>query len=75
MSSHIKLRSILQCPHCGFKVTERMPAASCTIRYDCPACGHTLVASTSGCIFCLYGSEPGPAAQRGECSTQRGQQP
>lgn len=68
MSQTITLRSILQCPHCGFKVTERMPAHACVIRLGCPACQRDMLGNHEGCVFCRFGSTPGPAAQRGECT-------
>jgi len=35
-------RSILQCPKCGFKVTERLPAGRGPAQCRCVACGETL---------------------------------
>ena len=68
MSGDLRLRSVLQCPHCGFKWTERMPAGACVIRQRCEACGRDLCASGGLCVFCRHGSVPGVPAQRGECA-------
>ncbi|MAY35047.1 MAG: hypothetical protein CMN84_03000 [Spongiibacteraceae bacterium] len=50
-------RSILQCPKCGFKVTERLPAGRGPAQCRCVACGETLKAQHC-CVFCEFGSEP-----------------
>ncbi len=61
----LRLRSILQCPHCGFKVTEQMPVDLRVQAWPCPACGATVTPKPgSCCVFCAWGSVPCPAAQR-----------
>lgn len=62
----LKLRSIIQCPHCGFKTTERMPVNACIFFYECPACGG-IVRPKPGdcCVFCSYGTVGCPPAQQG----------
>jgi hypothetical protein len=61
----VVLRSILQCPHCGFKVTEPMSAARCVLRYECPACRFGMQQVTpERCIFCSYGSVGCPDFQQ-----------
>ncbi len=60
-----RLRSIMQCPHCGFKVTERMPAKMKVLRWQCPACTAMIESPpTACCVFCAYGSVPCPDAQQ-----------
>lgn len=61
------LRSIVQCPHCGFKVTERMPQGKKVRHFQCPACAQVLTADEQQCcIFCRYGSVKCPAAQQAD---------
>ncbi|WP_425488622.1 GDCCVxC domain-containing (seleno)protein [Litorivivens lipolytica] len=48
-------RSIIQCPLCGFKVTERLPAGKAPSTADCVACGKAMQARGC-CVFCDFGS-------------------
>lgn len=62
----LNLRSIVQCPYCHFKVTERMPASQRVMEWECPACHqHVSVTEEACCIFCEYGSVPCPLKQQG----------
>lgn len=64
-----RFRSILQCPRCGFKVTEGMSKSYCVLRYQCPACGFELSPTEAGrCVFCCHGSVACPDFQlTGQC--------
>lgn len=58
-------RTVLQCPACGFKVTERMPLLEKVSVFVCPACEHiTRISDDACCIFCSYGRIACPQAQR-----------
>jgi len=62
----LNLRSIVQCPHCHFKVTERMSTTQQVREWECPACHKRVQASPGACcIFCEYGTVPCPAVQQG----------
>jgi hypothetical protein len=63
------LRSVLTCPHCGFRKEETMPTDACQYYYDCAGC-HQLLRPKAGdcCVFCSYGSAKCPPVQRdGRC--------
>ena len=61
----IKLRSILQCPACGFKVTEQMPVDYCLVVYTCGACQKVMKPLPGDCcVFCSYGSIKCPPVQQ-----------
>ncbi|HEY9035633.1 MAG TPA: GDCCVxC domain-containing (seleno)protein [Pseudomonadales bacterium] len=61
----LQLRSIMQCPHCGFKVTERMPVNMRVLRWQCPACTAMAEPAVGACcVFCCYGSQPCPQVQQ-----------
>lgn len=61
----IRYRSIVQCPYCGFKVTEKMPMQRKVMEYTCPACGKkTTAREDECCIFCKLGNVPCPEKQR-----------
>lgn len=49
------MRAILQCPHCGFKVTEKIPAQPLK-SYECLACKKTVQAKGC-CVFCDFGTK------------------
>lgn len=62
------LRSIIQCPCCGFKTTETMPTDACIYYYLCEACGELLKPRSGDCcVFCSYGSVKCPPLQKGGC--------
>ena len=56
--------SVLTCPVCGFRKTERMPTDACQFFYECTAC-RTVVRPRPGecCVFCSYGSVKCPSRQ------------
>lgn len=61
----IVYRAVIQCPACGFKVTERMPARSKVMTFECPACQKISHATASACcVFCLYARQQCPTAQQ-----------
>ena len=67
----VQLRSIMQCPHCGFKVTERMPANVRVLHWQCPACAAAAEPAVGVCcVFCAYGSLPCPQAQQQQQHSQ-----
>lgn len=60
----IQLRNVIQCPACGFKVTEQMPSSRKVMAYTCVACNVTTTASESECcIFCKIGRLKCPTRQ------------
>jgi hypothetical protein len=69
--SALVLDSILTCPACGFRASERMPTDACVFFHECGRCGTRLKPKPGDCcVFCSYGSTPCPPAQeaRGCCS-------
>lgn len=68
------LHSLITCPACGGQRVAEMPAYSCVIAYQCPACGETLSpADGDCCVFCTYGSVPCPPLQgRGQGTSAAG---
>ena len=56
--------SVLTCPTCGSKHSERMPENACLYFYDCSRCG-TVLKPRDGdcCVFCSYGTVPCPPKQ------------
>lgn len=63
------LESVLQCPGCGQRQTEKMPEDFCLYFYECPKC-HIMLKAKKGdcCVFCSYGSVPCPPVQLGDCA-------
>ncbi|RJQ42448.1 MAG: hypothetical protein C4534_10210 [Gaiellales bacterium] len=60
----LALTSILQCPICGFKRGEHMPADACVRLYFCTRCGAQLRPRPGDCcVFCSYGSSKCPPVQ------------
>jgi hypothetical protein len=58
------LTSILTCPRCGARHTERMPTDACQFFYECPACKATLRPKPGDCcVFCSYGTVKCPPMQ------------
>jgi len=61
------LESVLACPACLHRVTERMPVDACRFVYRCPGCGIVLRPKSGDCcVFCSYGSVPCPPKQGGD---------
>jgi DNA-directed RNA polymerase subunit RPC12/RpoP len=59
--------SVITCPHCGHKATERMPADACQFFYVCKGCGEKLKPLAGDCcVFCSYGSVRCPPMQAGQ---------
>jgi hypothetical protein len=67
MQNGLILKSVLTCPQCGHRHTERMPTNACQFFYECTAC-HTLLKPKPGdcCVFCSYGTVPCPPKQAGD---------
>ncbi|MGH6769713.1 MAG: GDCCVxC domain-containing (seleno)protein [Xanthobacteraceae bacterium] len=62
--------SIITCPACGHRASERMPENACSIRYACTGCGVELVPYPGDCcVFCSYGSVHCPPIQRARAAT------
>lgn len=60
--------STITCPHCNFKMKEKMPVDRCVWSYVCTNCKSVLQAKPGQCcIFCSYGDTPCPPKQ-GETS-------
>ncbi|MBI2731516.1 MAG: hypothetical protein HYX40_12335 [Sphingobacteriales bacterium] len=51
------IKSVITCPHCGFKKEETVPTDHCLIRYTCTHC-HKSITPKKGdcCVFCSYGT-------------------
>ena len=61
----IQYRTVVQCPHCGFKVTEKMPMQRKVMVFHCPGCDeYTHVAGSECCIFCQFAKQPCPEKQQ-----------
>jgi DNA-directed RNA polymerase subunit RPC12/RpoP len=57
--------SVIACPHCAHRATERMPLDACQILYICKGCGAALRPRAGDCcVFCSYGSVPCPPVQQ-----------
>ncbi|TSE27515.1 hypothetical protein Tsedi_00354 [Tepidimonas sediminis] len=60
----IVLDSVITCPVCGGRSSERMPTDACQYFYECPHCNVVLRPKTGDCcVFCSYGSVPCPPVQ------------
>lgn len=61
----IQYRTVVQCPHCGFKVTEKMPMQRKVMVFHCPGCHeYTHVESSQCCIFCQFAKQACPEKQQ-----------
>lgn len=61
----IQLRTVIQCPHCGFKITEKMPLSRKVMVYHCPSCNeYSHVDSAQCCIFCQFARLSCPEKQQ-----------
>lgn len=59
------LRTVISCPACGFRTTERMALIGNPRSYTCPACGKTsTITDEQCCIFCAWARHPCPARQQ-----------
>ena len=64
--------SIITCPNCGHRKTEKMPLDACQFFYDCENCKTVLKPKPGDCcVFCSYGDEPCPSRQE-ECLAASG---
>ncbi|MCU0423757.1 MAG: MerC domain-containing protein [Bacteroidia bacterium] len=63
----IELISIITCPNCGHKKTEKMSTDACQFFYECENCKTRLKPMQGDCcVFCSYGSVKCPPIQAGE---------
>ncbi len=59
-----ELRSVLTCPHCGFRKEEIMLTDACQFFYECTNCKKVLRPKPGDCcVFCSYGSVRCPSKQ------------
>jgi hypothetical protein len=57
-------KSILTCPHCGYKKEELMPLNACQYFYECYSCKAILKPKEGDCcVYCSFGSVPCPTMQ------------
>lgn len=62
----MQLISVLTCPECGAKASEKMPQDACQWFYQCKRCGEVLRPKPGDCcVFCSYGTVPCPPVQAG----------
>lgn len=60
----IELKSVLTCPHCGFRKVETMRTDSCQFFYECTNCRKVLHPKPGDCcVFCSYGTVRCPSKQ------------
>ncbi|WP_326993616.1 GDCCVxC domain-containing (seleno)protein [Chitinophaga sp. 212800010-3] len=64
----IILKSVITCPHCGYKKEETMPTDACQYFYECTSC-HERLKPLAGdcCVYCSYGTVKCPPMQQGTC--------
>lgn len=61
----IQMRTVVQCPHCGFKITEKMPLIQKVKVFHCPGCHeYTTVEQSACCVFCEFAKQPCPEVQQ-----------
>lgn len=61
----IQYRTVVQCPHCGFKVTEKMPMRQKVRVFHCPGCNeYSHVDASQCCVFCQFARTPCPEEQQ-----------
>lgn len=64
MMENVIRKSIIKCPHCGFKKEEEMPIDACVHFYECIQCKKLLKPREGDCcVFCSYGSIKCPSKQ------------
>ena len=64
----IQLQSIITCPHCQNKTTEKMPTDYCQYFWSCPHCHKQLSPKEEDCcIYCSYGTFKCPPIQKDNC--------
>ena len=60
----VQLRTVVQCPLCGFKTVEQMSVVEKRPAFICPACEKTsVVTAQQCCIFCAWGRTSCPQQQ------------
>ncbi len=64
-----EIHSIITCPKCGYKQSEKMPTNYCMYFYECKGCKEVLKPKRGDCcVFCSYGTFPCPPVQLdGKC--------
>jgi len=63
----IHFRTVMQCPACGFKTTEKMPSEKKIVCYQCEACGiNSCVSQEQCCVFCAWARDRCPEQQKRE---------
>lgn len=69
---NIRLHSVITCPFCGYKATEKMLLDACLYFYTCNVCGSLLKPKAGDCcVFCSYGTVKCPPFQQSKkCCTQ-----
>ncbi|NRB38675.1 MAG: hypothetical protein HRU20_09450 [Pseudomonadales bacterium] len=64
-AERLQFRTVVQCPHCGFKVTEKMPVSRKVVVFHCPGCNeYSHVSESECCIFCQYARHACPEKQQ-----------
>lgn len=61
---NVLFKSVITCPHCGFKAEETMPEDACFYYYPCRKCKKMLQPVAGDCcVFCSYGNVACPPEQ------------
>jgi len=62
--AEISVSSVITCPKCQFKKTEKLPTEVCQLAYTCQNC-KTVLHPKKGdcCVFCTYGDHKCPSMQ------------
>jgi DNA-directed RNA polymerase subunit RPC12/RpoP len=65
MNKAIELQSVIKCPKCSFKKSEKMPTDACQYFYKCSNCG-VLLKPLQGdcCVYCSHGTKKCPPKQQ-----------
>ena len=68
MNDTIVIKSVINCPVCGYKKEEEMPADACQYFYQCKNC-QTVLKPVAGdcCVFCSYGTVKCSPVLQGTC--------
>ncbi|MGE4379243.1 MAG: GDCCVxC domain-containing (seleno)protein [Candidatus Izemoplasmatales bacterium] len=67
----METKSVLTCPHCGYKEELTMPTETCQFFYTCSNCKKTIRPKDGDCcVFCSYGTNPCPSIQEARQSEQ-----
>lgn len=69
----IILKSVLTCPHCGYKKEEEMPTDACQFFYECENCKKVLRPLEGDCcVYCSYGTVKCPSIQeKNDCCKKK----